>query len=63
VDEGDALLLRAVTGQVIGCAFRVANAPSHGFVEKVCEMPLPPGCDRSGSALCGSGESWSFATT
>jgi hypothetical protein len=26
-----------VTGRIIGCAFRVANALGHGFIEKVYE--------------------------
>jgi GxxExxY protein len=40
VDEGDAPLLEPVTEQIIGCAYRVANALGHGFVEKVYENAL-----------------------
>ena len=40
MDEGDAWLLEPVTGRIIGCAFRVANALGHGFVEKVYENAL-----------------------
>ena len=40
VDEGDARLLQPVTERIIGCAFRVANALGHGFVEKVYENAL-----------------------
>ena len=35
IDEGDSRLLEPVTERFIGCAFRVANALGHGFVEKV----------------------------
>jgi GxxExxY protein len=38
--EGDSRLLAPVTEQIIGCAFRVANALGHGFVEKVYENAL-----------------------
>jgi GxxExxY protein len=40
MDGGDARLLEPVTGRIIGCAFRVANALGHGFVEKVYENAL-----------------------
>jgi PD-(D/E)XK nuclease superfamily len=40
MDGGDAGLLEPVTERIIGCAFRVANALGHGFVEKVDENPL-----------------------
>jgi GxxExxY protein len=40
MDEGDGLLLGAVTERIIGCAFRVANALGHGFVEKIYENAL-----------------------
>jgi hypothetical protein len=40
MDEGDARLLEPVTERIIGCAFRVANALGHGFVEKVYENAL-----------------------
>jgi GxxExxY protein len=40
VDGGDALLLEPVTERIIGCAFGVANALGHGFVEKVYENAL-----------------------
>jgi GxxExxY protein len=40
MDEGDARLLEPLTGRIIGCAFRVANALGHGFVEKVYENAL-----------------------
>jgi GxxExxY protein len=40
MDEGDGLLLGAVTERIIGCAFRVANALGHGFVEKIHENAL-----------------------
>src|SRR5476649_910333 len=40
MDAGDALLLEPVTQRIIGCAFRVANALGHGFVEKVYENAL-----------------------
>jgi GxxExxY protein len=40
MDEGDARLLAPVTERIIGCAFRVANALGHGFVEKVYENAL-----------------------
>jgi GxxExxY protein len=35
MDGGDAWLLEPVTERIIGCAFTVANALGHGFVEKV----------------------------
>ena len=35
MDEGDARRVGSVTGRIILCAFRVANAPGHGFVAKV----------------------------
>jgi GxxExxY protein len=35
IDKGDTRLLEPVTERIIGCAFRVANALGHGFVEKV----------------------------
>jgi hypothetical protein len=41
MDEVDARLLQPVTEWIIGCAFRVANALGHGFIEKVYENPLP----------------------
>ena len=37
MDEGDERLLEALTERIIGCAFRIANALGHGFVEKVYE--------------------------
>ena len=40
MDEVDARLLQPVTERIIGCAFRVANALGHGFVEKVYENAL-----------------------
>jgi GxxExxY protein len=40
MDEGDARLLEPVTERIIGCAFKVANALGHGFVEKVYENAL-----------------------
>jgi GxxExxY protein len=40
MDERDARLLLPVTERIIGCAFRVANALGHGFVEKVYENAL-----------------------
>jgi hypothetical protein len=48
VDEGDAHLLESVTGRIIGCAFRVANALGHGFVEKVYENALAHEMRKSG---------------
>jgi GxxExxY protein len=33
-------LFGPVTERIIGCAFRVANALGHGFVEKVYENAL-----------------------
>jgi GxxExxY protein len=35
MDEGDARLVGPVTGRSTFCAFRVANAPDHGFVANV----------------------------
>jgi PD-(D/E)XK nuclease superfamily len=35
MDAGDARLVGPVTGPIILCAFRMANAPGHGFVAKV----------------------------
>src|SRR5271165_781499 len=40
MDVGDARLLEPLTERIIGCAFRVANALGHGFVEKVYENAL-----------------------
>jgi GxxExxY protein len=40
MDGGDARLLEPMTERIIGCAFRVANALGHGFVEKVYENAL-----------------------
>jgi len=40
MDGGDKLLLGPVTERIFGCAFRVANALGHGFVEKVYEDAL-----------------------
>jgi GxxExxY protein len=40
MDGGDARLLEPVTERIIGCAFRVANALGHGFVEKVYQNAL-----------------------
>jgi GxxExxY protein len=40
MDKGDARLLAPVTERIIGCAFQVANALGHGFVEKVYENAL-----------------------
>jgi GxxExxY protein len=54
--------LEAVTERIIGCAFRVANALGHGFVEKVYENALAHEMRKS-SASSSSVESWSFATT
>jgi len=48
MDEGDSRLLDAVTERVIGCAFRVANALGHGFVEKVYENALAHEIRKSG---------------
>ena len=48
MDEGDAWLLEPVTGRIIGCAFRVANALGHGFVEKVYENALAHEMRKSG---------------
>jgi hypothetical protein len=39
MDEGDSRLLEPVTERIIGCAFRVANALGHGFVESVAVDP------------------------
>jgi GxxExxY protein len=40
LDEGDSRLREPMTERIIGCAFRVANALGHGFVEKVYENAL-----------------------
>jgi GxxExxY protein len=48
MDEGDARLLEPVTGRIIGCAFRVANALGHGFAEKVYENALAHEMRKSG---------------
>jgi GxxExxY protein len=40
MDGRDARLLEPVTVRIIGCAFRVANALSHGFVEKIYQNAL-----------------------
>lgn len=40
MNGGDARLLEPLTERIIGCAFRVANALGHGFVEKVYENAL-----------------------
>jgi len=40
MDGGDARLSEPVTERIIGCAFRVANALGHGFLEKVYENAL-----------------------
>ena len=48
MDEGDARLLQPVTGGIIGCACRVANAPGHGFSEKVYENALAHEMRKSG---------------
>jgi GxxExxY protein len=40
MDEGDVRLWEPMTERIIGCAFRVANALGHGFVEKVYENAL-----------------------
>jgi GxxExxY protein len=40
IDKGNTRLLEPVTERIIGCAFRVANALGHGFVEKVYENAL-----------------------
>jgi GxxExxY protein len=40
MDGGNARLLEPMTERIIGCAFRVANALGHGFVEKVDENAL-----------------------
>ncbi len=47
-DEGDARLLEPVTERIIGCAFRVANALGHGFVEKVFDIALTYEVRKSG---------------
>jgi GxxExxY protein len=47
-DEGDARLLTAVSGRTIGCAFRVANALGHGFVDEVYENALAHETRKSG---------------
>jgi hypothetical protein len=63
MDEGDARLSDLVTERIIGCAFRVANALGHGFVEKVHQNAL---AHESASAVwtsSGSGQSSSFMTT
>jgi GxxExxY protein len=39
-DVGDARLLGPAPQRIISCAFRVANSPGHGFVEKVYEKAL-----------------------
>jgi GxxExxY protein len=46
--QGDARLLEPVTERIIGCAFRVANALGHGFVEKVYENALAHELQRCG---------------
>jgi GxxExxY protein len=48
MDEGDARLLEPVTERIIGCAFRVANALGHGFIEKVYENALAHEMRKSG---------------
>jgi GxxExxY protein len=48
MDEGDARLLQPVTGRIIGCAFKVANALGHGFIEKVYENALAHEMRKSG---------------
>ena len=48
MDEGDGRLLQSVTGRIIGCAFRVANALGHGFIEKVYENALAHEMRKSG---------------
>src|ERR1700739_4666200 len=48
MDEGDTRLLPPVTGRIIGCAFRVANALGHGFIEKVYENALAHEMRKSG---------------
>jgi GxxExxY protein len=40
MDGRDARLLVPVTERIIGCAFRVANALGHGFVEKIYQNAL-----------------------
>jgi GxxExxY protein len=48
MDAGDARLLLPVTERIIGCAFRVANALGHGFIEKVYENALAHEMRKSG---------------
>jgi GxxExxY protein len=48
MDEGDARLLEPVTRRIIGCAFTVANAPGHGFNEKLYENALVREMRKSG---------------
>jgi GxxExxY protein len=48
MNEGDARLLQPVTGRIIGCAFKVANALGHGFIEKVYENALAHEMRKSG---------------
>ena len=48
MDGGDARLLEPLTERIIGCAFRVANALGHGFVEKVYENALAHGMRKCG---------------
>ncbi|WP_216856000.1 GxxExxY protein [Acidisphaera sp. S103] len=63
VDEGDLRFWVPVTERIIRCAFRVANALGHGFVEKVSEMPLLMRCESVGSASCSIGGPSPFTTT
>ena len=51
MDEGDARLLQPVTERIIGCAFRVANALGHGFIEKVYENALAHEMRKSGPGV------------
>ena len=48
MDEGDVRLWAPVTERIIGCAFRVANALGHGFIEKVYENALAHEMRKSG---------------
>jgi GxxExxY protein len=48
MDERDARWLPSVAGRIIGCAFRVANAFGHGFIEKVYENAVAHEMRKSG---------------
>jgi GxxExxY protein len=55
MDEGDVRLWAPVTERIIGCAFRVANALGHGFVEKVYENALAHEMRKSGLGVVQQG--------